>query len=384
MDESTPSTPPLTPEPAPSESLPASHKKLLIGLIILVALMFAMVAILILKVSSPKKSTVEPTAVSNATRIQSSAQKVAGLQLDPAKNYGNKYGNGILPVGDGKYKTDAAQKGYVYACGTYAQNLTQSQGGAQTRGPWFVGTTQWDINKKVSVQGSINWTPSLTNVVQDGKRLITSNDLPNHHTGVFPISSNDPAYTYDRNPNSISAQSLSYDLSASPSYGNPQCESGQVGIMLTGAELFNGFDAGGRDAAAWEIQDSCQGHPEKTGTYHYHSLSSCIKDVSVKTVIGFALDGSPITGPKVGDNNMLTTNDLDGCHGIVSPVVLDSKTVTSYHYVMTQDFPYSISCFRATPVQPPRDSASNAQQLQSAAPSASSQQHLPPGPASYR
>jgi hypothetical protein len=82
-------------------------------------------------------------------------------------------------------------------------------------------------------------------------------------------------------------------------------------------------------------------------------LSSCIKDVSVKTVIGFALDGYPITGPQVGTNNILTTSDLDACHGLTSQIILDGKTVTTYHYVMTQDFPYSVSCFRGTAIQPP-------------------------------
>ena len=70
-------------------------------------------------------------------------------------------------------------------------------------------------------------------------------------------------------------------------------------------------------------------------------------------MIGFALDGFPITGPKVGTNNILTTSDLDECHGITSTITLDGKPVETYHYVMTQDFPYSASCFRSTAAQPP-------------------------------
>ena len=70
--------------------------------------------------------------------------------------------------------------------------------------------------------------------------------------------------------------------------------------MLTGVALFNAFDAGGRDAGAWEVQDDCEGHPQNKGEYHYHTLSRCIDDISVHTVIGFALDGFPLTGPTVG------------------------------------------------------------------------------------
>ena len=121
--------------------------------------------------------------------------------------------------------------------------------------------------------------------------------------------------------------------------------------MLTGVPLFNGFDAKMRDAAAHEVQDSCNGHPQKSGQYHYHSLSACIKDVSEKTVIGYALDGYPITGPMVAPGRYLTTANLDECHGITSEIIEDGAKKITYHYVMTQDFPYSVSCFRGTPTR---------------------------------
>jgi hypothetical protein len=293
-------------------------------------------------------------SVKTSSTQQTTTPSIQGLRLDPNKDYGNKYASGLLPVGDSKDITDKAKTGYVFACNGYAQNLSSNQGGAGSRGPWFANNnTQYDINKKLHVQGSMTWQASFSNKVSGATRTITTNDLPDHTTGVFPISPTDPAYAYDRNPNSIKGQTLTYSLKAGPSYGNPQCMGGEAGIMLTGVALFNAFDAGGRDAGAWEIQDSCSGHPQKDGEYHYHTLSSCIKDISVKTVIGYALDGFPITGPQVGNNNILTTSDLDECHGLSSQVILDGKNVISYHYVMTQDFPYSVSCFRSTPIQPP-------------------------------
>lgn len=293
------------------------------------------------KQASPKHSTTKTA-------------KVDGLQLDPNKDYGDKYADGILPVGDGKYSASSASKGTVYVCSGYARNLASDQGGASTRGPWFTSNnTEYDINKKSHVSGAVDWQSSFSNQVAGTTRTITTNDLPNHTTGVFPIAASDPAYAYDRNPNSIRAQSLTYGLSASPVYGSPNCMGGQAGVMLTGVALFNGFDAGGRDAGAWEVQDSCGGHPEKDGEYHYHTLSSCIKDISVHSVIGYALDGFPITGPQVGTRNILTTGDLDECHGITSSITVNGKKSTTYHYVMTQDFPYSISCFRGQAIQPP-------------------------------
>ena len=290
----------------------------------------------------------------SATQQAASTSTAQGLKLDTNKNYGEKYASGVLPVGDKKYQTTGAKAGYVYACSQYAQNLASDSGGAQSRGPWFSsdGST-YDINKKAHVAGSVSWQSSFSDTVNGSTRTITSNNLPNHITGVFPIATSDPAYVYDKNPNKITAQNFTYSLAARPTYGSPQCMGGQVGVMLTGVALFNGFDAGGRDAGAWEVQDGCSGHPEKSGTYHYHTLSSCIKDTGVSTVIGFALDGFPITGPKVGPNNILTTSDLDECHGLSSQITLGGKKTIMYHYVMTQDFPYSVSCFRATPIQPP-------------------------------
>jgi hypothetical protein len=277
---------------------------------------------------------------------------VAAVELDAGKNYGDKYANGLLPVGDKKYATTGAKKGSIYLC--QANFVAEGQAGAQTRGPWFANNnTQYDINKKAHIAGSVSWTPSLSVKLEQGKRVITTNDLPDHKTGVFPVASNDPARAYDANPNSIKAQSLTYSLDAAPVAGKASCMSGEVGVMLTGAAIFNGFDAGGRDAGAWEVQDGCNGHPQNKGEYHYHTLSSCVTDVGVGTVLGFALDGSPITGPKVGNKNYLTTDDLDECHGLTSEIMLDGKKVKLYHYVMTQDFPYSVSCFRGTAVKAP-------------------------------
>jgi len=230
------------------------------------------------------------------------------------------------------------------------------EGGAGSRGPWFINNnTEYDINKKLSVSGAVTWTGSYTMTLSNGKRVIVTNDLPlNHTTGIFPIRSSDAAYLYDKNPNSIKSQSLMYTLPEAPTQlASPGCMGGESGVMTTGVALFNGFDAGGRDAGAWEVQDSCNGHPQMDGEYHYHTLSSCIKDVTVKTVIGFALDGYPITGPTISSGNVLTTSDLDECHGIVSQIDLDGKLTISYHYVMTEDFPYSVSCFRGTATNPP-------------------------------
>jgi hypothetical protein len=300
--------------------------------------------------SSSKPAPSSPTS-GPVTTTSVPISRVTALTLDPNKNYGNTYANGILPVGDNKYVTAAPRKGNVFVC-----NPPRGGGGAQERGPWFLNDgTRYDLNKKIAVAGKVKWPGSFSMKVQGAKRVITTNDLPRDHTtGVFPVAPADPAYQYDRNPNHIAKQSLTYTLNASPTVeATPRCIDGEIGVMTTGIALFDAFDAGGRDAGAWEVQDGCSGHPQMSSEYHYHTLSSCIRDTSVNTVIGFALDGFPITGPKVDTDNILTTSDLDECHGITSTLTLDRQTVETYHYVMTQDFPYSVSCYRSTPTTPP-------------------------------
>lgn len=334
--------------PAPEPLKPAHRFPVKIIAVVAALIIIGVIAFCFSKPSGQQNQTA-PSA--NQTNQPTQAQQIEGLQLDIAKSYGDKYADGVLPVGDNQYVTANATKDKVYLCN--ANFVPANQAGAQTRGPWFIDSTQWNINKKYAIKGSVNWQQQISNELKTGTRVITTNDLPDHATGTFPVASSDPAYQYDRNPNTIKSQSLTYNLAANPAYGTPQCMGGEVGIMLTGVALFNAFDAGGRDAGAWEIQDACEGHPQSSGLYHYHTLSSCIKDVGVGTVIGFALDGFPITGPKVSDGNFLTTDDLDECHGITSEITLDDKKVTMYHYVMTQDFPYSVSCFRSKPIQSP-------------------------------
>ena len=221
-------------------------------------------------------------------------------------------------------------------------------GGAQADGSWISGNT-WNINQKINVDGNISWpNASYSMQVSGSNRIIKTNDLPTDHTtGTFPIASSDPAYQYDRNPNTITAQNFTFTLPVNPAQASlPNCMGGEVGVMTDGVVLFNAFDATGRDAAAHEVQDHCQAHPQESGIYHYHSLSSCIPGATVSTVIGYAFDGFPITGPDLGNGKYLTTDDLDECHGITSQITLDGKSVNTYHYVMTEDFPYSVSCFR--------------------------------------
>lgn len=260
----------------------------------------------------------------------------------------NKYKNGEVPLGDGKYMTSAPKQGYIYLCNARSENF-----GSMKDGPWVHGTT-WNFLEKLAVAGSVSWpTATFSNIVSGAYRILSGNGLPTDHTtGTFPIASTDPVYQYDRNPGTIKETATKNNLPKDPVYQEqPYCMGGEAGIMLNGVALFNGFDAPLRDAPAHEVQDHCDGHPQDKGLYHYHSMSKCIKDLSVTKVLGYALDGFPITGPQVAKDKYLTTEDLDVCHGLTSEIEVDGEKKITYHYVLTQDFPYSVSCFRSKPTK---------------------------------
>jgi hypothetical protein len=254
-----------------------------------------------------------------------------------------------LPVGDNRLVTTPTV-GSIFACRTGGGG-----GGASAQGPWFNGDGTWDLTKKVFVDGDVRWdAASATFAVRGDMRVITSNALPAHGTGVFPISPPDDAYQYDRNPNTITSQTLSISNDATPTAATtPSCLGGEVGIASDGVPIFNGFDAGNRDAAAWEVQDQCHGHPQMSGIYHYHDISPCLDDAGTghSKLVGYAFDGFGIYGPRGEDGTELTTAGLDVCHGHTHTIEWDGQQVEMYHYHATKDFPYTASCFHGTSTQ---------------------------------
>ncbi len=256
-----------------------------------------------------------------------------------------------LKVGDGKVTTTGPKRGYVYSCGGIG-----GVSGATASGSWISGS-HWDYTSKPTVDGSVNWPDAWLDVSRSGAyRTIEGDGLPTHPTGIFPIATSDDAYRYDRNPNSISPHSLDVTIPANPTKAaHASCvPMGEIGVLDSGAALFNALDAGGNDAAAHEIQDSCDGHPNAPGQYHYHDLPSCI-DTGKKTRhskrIGWALDGFPIYGPRGKHGTYMTNSKLDACHGHTHKIRINGKRVRMYHYHATQQYPYTISCYRGTPVR---------------------------------
>ncbi|HUL96130.1 MAG TPA: YHYH protein [Usitatibacter sp.] len=252
-----------------------------------------------------------------------------------------------LPLGDGRV-SDAPRRGYVFSCMTAFRG-----GGAQHTGDWVHGST-WDSTRKIAVRGDVSWPDARFEVTAgEGGRRVSGNGLPvGHATGSFPIGRDDPAFQIDRNPNAIEPQQVMLTLPRDPVAADPpRCvPMGMIGVTLDGVAMYNALDAAGKDAAAHEVQDRCNGHPQRRGEYHYHGPSPCIPGASGNNkLIGYALDGFGIYSGRDDDGNEITNADLDECHGRTSPVEWDGHRVSMYHYVMTREYPYSVGCFRGTP-----------------------------------
>jgi hypothetical protein len=253
-----------------------------------------------------------------------------------------------LPIGDGKRALEA-KNGYAWTC---YQN--PSAGGAQASGAWMNGDGTFNFTNKPIVEGSVAWPSEFKVELQGEQRVITANDLPSHTTGAYPVARDSEAYKYDRNPNTIRARDFRLVLPANPVLDKPSClNGGPIGMLISGAAIFNAMDAPGRDAVAHEIQDACQGHPERDGSYHYHNLTTCVEGDKKATqhseLLGYALDGFGIFG-HYGDGGIELTNaDLDECHGHTHEVDWDGKKVSLYHYHATWEFPYTLGCFRGKP-----------------------------------
>lgn len=267
--------------------------------------------------------------------VSSAASRAAGAGPDLT----------ALPLGDGSAGSSGAGRGRLYTC-----QSSFTGGGASVDGPWIHGSS-YDLTAKYTVDGAVDWPAARFKRKRSRASLkLSGNGLPAHTTGAFPIQPSDDAYSVDRNPNSIRAQGVSESLPANPKrLTKPQCVGGEVGIARNGVAIFSAVDAAGRDAVAHEVQDTCSGHPQQSGVYHYHGLPACLGSGGAakhSKQLGWALDGFPIYGPRGKGGDYLANAELDVCHGHTHTVAYGGERVRLFHYHANYEFPYTVGCFR--------------------------------------
>lgn len=138
----------------------------------------------------------------------------------------------------------------------------------------------------------------VTVTVSDGVRTIVSNALPDHETGDFPNSGN---------PNTISAQDLTWEFPAEGTYVGNAVEARTTGVAVNGVK----FEPGTAETLTCESGETYRieglqevydlgfdfnnAHVQPTGEYHYHGVSDLLVDAYAAdddlVLIGFAADG---------------------------------------------------------------------------------------------
>ena len=218
--------------------------------------------------------------------------------------------------------------------------------------PWVGDDGTVFFAEKPIVDGLLVWDSETAVTVSGEERTVSGNGLPDHPTGDYPADMSSEAWQYDPNPNTISAADFSYAIPADPAIADePEClPMGPIGVALNGALFFNALDADNRDAVANEVFDACEGHPAPGGQYHYHHGSPCFDQGlpdEHSLLVGHALDGFGIYGPRDAGGVLMTNDDLDECHGHTGPIPTgNSSTIDVYHYHLNEQFPYTLGCFR--------------------------------------
>lgn len=215
------------------------------------------------------------------------------------------------------------------------------------------------------------WNPTVKVTYSKSSIILRPTGIPNHARDAYyavpkgqVVVPDSTSATVIKDP--TKAQSYKFTIPATPKYSAKVTTTslGSIGVMISGAVLYNPFEGDGKTAAmasnftitdangiTASFVDKCAGHPTPDiGAYHYHGLPHCVtakvdKAGKPSHIIGFALDGFPIYGDRNAKGKQITVESLDACNGINSATPEFPKGI--YHYVLlgTADARSSIACF---------------------------------------
>lgn len=265
----------------------------------------------------------------------------------------------------------------------------------------FVSAHDGDHERTRSSTKSLARNNEVQIIEEDGKRVVTSNGIPNHTTGRFPNRNN---------PNTISEQSYRFEMPLNPKQNpQPTVSRGIFGVAVNGvvfepgtAERWNNRPDWAYEALTSDLNlglDQSHAHVQPTGAYHYHALpNGLIKTQGAADklknnemlLIGWAADGFPMyakyahrdskgvdselvemkssyqlkqgssrpskpDGPGGDSDGSFASDyefvegsgDLDACNGREG--VTGEFPEGTYYYVLTEDFPFIPRYYKGSP-----------------------------------
>jgi hypothetical protein len=280
--------------------------------------------------------------------------------------------NELLTVATGT-SASAPAKGSLFVC---PRTIDTPFGPLDFPTTFTAASTPWasdgviDISKIAVVPGSVTVEHEFTISTSDTERRLKGNGLPNHPIGTFPIPADSEAYQYyaalpaEGYANAAEIPVGPYDLDLvipkDPVVNaTPTC----LKSLITGVALETGVAWHAEIALDSQLKlydpnaalptDECFGHPYLE-QYHYHGYSyKCLPNQGnageQSPLMGYAVDGFGIYGPLDANGEWITNDQLDECHGMTSMINWDGEMVEMYHYVLNNEFPYSVGCLRGTP-----------------------------------
>lgn len=166
--------------------------------------------------------------------------------------------------------------------------------------------------------------------------IITTDNQPDYKSSYFQTSnacySSFSSNVRHGNPNVISSKSISITVPYAPTAAGSATATpeGAIGVALNGVVIYDNSAAPGDDIYQEELTfDKCDGHPDVSSTYHYHTEPSSITSTDSK-FIGVMRDGFPIYGRNDYATGTTVTG-LDSAGGKTSTTV-DSPSTPVYHY----------------------------------------------------
>ncbi|MFZ6008911.1 MAG: YHYH protein [Bacteroidota bacterium] len=183
-----------------------------------------------------------------------------------------------------------------------------------------------------------------TDIYLDGEYVvIKTKGVPDHkspyYTGANFEAYNGSNSNFQLNPNKISEQNYTFRIPLNPAQANVHAATplGAIGVSLNGVPFFNQY-AGPNQPLTNEINsfDQYNGHPQQTGSYHYHVEPVYLTATKGNNVLlGFLLDGFPVYGPI---ENGGAPASLDAYHGHTHATSDFPNGI--YHYHISASAPY--------------------------------------------
>ncbi len=215
------------------------------------------------------------------------------------------------------------------------------------------------------------WNPTVKLTYSSKSIIMQPTGIPNHARDAYYAVPKAGVVVPDAATANViadptKAQTYNFTIPTKPKYSSKVTSTslGSIGVMISGAVLYNPFEGDGKTVAmssnftvtnsagiTASFVDKCAGHPTPDiGAYHYHGLPNCVtakvdKVSKPSHIIGFALDGFPIYGDRDNKGKQITAKNLDQCNGVFSATPEFPKGI--YHYVLlgTADARSSIACF---------------------------------------